>query len=87
MADDKTIKERAYHIWEMEGRPHGRDREHWDRATREIQTETKTKTESAGAGNNTQTVAGAYRDSRDNPGATGETIPAAKPTRRRKPAG
>jgi hypothetical protein len=36
MADEKAIRERAYHIWEAEGRPHGRDREHWERASREI---------------------------------------------------
>jgi hypothetical protein len=22
----------AYRIWELDGRPHGRDKEHWDRA-------------------------------------------------------
>jgi hypothetical protein len=27
---------RAYAIWESEGRPHGRDYEHWLRAEREI---------------------------------------------------
>ena len=41
MADEKAIRERAYHIWEAEGRPHGRDREHWERASREIEAETK----------------------------------------------
>jgi hypothetical protein len=44
MADEKTIRERAYHIWEAEGRPHGRDREHWERANREIAAETKKTT-------------------------------------------
>jgi hypothetical protein len=29
---DKTVRERAYYIWEGEGRPDGRDREHWLRA-------------------------------------------------------
>jgi hypothetical protein len=41
MSDDKAISERAYHIWEAEGRPHGRDREHWERASREIEAEAK----------------------------------------------
>jgi hypothetical protein len=41
MADEKAIRERAYHIWEEEGRPHGRDREHWERASREIEAEAK----------------------------------------------
>jgi hypothetical protein len=30
--DDATIRERAYHIWEEEGRPDGRDTEFWMRA-------------------------------------------------------
>ena len=50
MADEKAIRERAYHIWEAEGRPHGRDREHWERANREIAAEAKKTTgKTAGA--------------------------------------
>jgi hypothetical protein len=30
--DAARIAERAYAIWEEEGRPDGRDREHWERA-------------------------------------------------------
>jgi Protein of unknown function (DUF2934) len=26
------IRERAYHLWEADGRPHGRDVEYWERA-------------------------------------------------------
>jgi hypothetical protein len=33
MADtEQRIRERAHQIWEEEGRPEGREREHWDRA-------------------------------------------------------
>ena len=31
---------RAYAIWESEGRPHGRDTEHWLQAERELATAT-----------------------------------------------
>ena len=31
------IRERAYHLWEAEGRPHGREAEHWERARREFE--------------------------------------------------
>jgi hypothetical protein len=31
----ERIRERAYQIWEIEGRPDGRDREHWLRAEAE----------------------------------------------------
>jgi hypothetical protein len=32
----KRIRERAYQIWEREGREHGRDQDHWQRAEREL---------------------------------------------------
>jgi hypothetical protein len=34
--DDKVIRERAFHIWEREGRPHGRDMDHWLQARWEL---------------------------------------------------
>jgi len=33
---EQRIRDRAYHIWEEEGRPHGREREHWQRARSEV---------------------------------------------------
>lgn len=36
----KLVEERAYAIWEEEGRPHGRDLEHWARAEQDIAAET-----------------------------------------------
>lgn len=43
--DDKSqrVRERAYQIWIEEGRPHGRDREHWFRAEREMEEGDETK--------------------------------------------
>ncbi|MGA2043042.1 MAG: DUF2934 domain-containing protein [Roseiarcus sp.] len=35
-SDEEIIKARAYAIWEGEGRPDGRDLEHWRRASQEI---------------------------------------------------
>ncbi|HUO97331.1 MAG TPA: DUF2934 domain-containing protein [Rhizomicrobium sp.] len=32
----REIEVRAYLIWESEGRPHGREREHWLRAEAEV---------------------------------------------------
>ncbi len=32
---ERRIQDRAYEIWEQEGRPSGREREHWERAERE----------------------------------------------------
>lgn len=37
MSDDKSIRERAYALWEEHGRPHGREHEHWEQARREIE--------------------------------------------------
>jgi hypothetical protein len=39
------VRERAYHLWEADGKPHGRDLEYWERARELIGIE-----ESAGAG-------------------------------------
>lgn len=38
MADDREdqIRRRAHEIWEAEGKPHGRDRLHWDQAAEEL---------------------------------------------------
>ena len=33
---ETLVRQRAYEIWESENRPHGRDKEHWERALREI---------------------------------------------------
>jgi hypothetical protein len=33
---EQLLRQRAYAIWEYEGRPHGRDREHWFAAEREL---------------------------------------------------
>jgi Protein of unknown function (DUF2934) len=37
--DEDRIRERAYGIWIAEGRPHGRELAHWQRAHRELQRE------------------------------------------------
>jgi hypothetical protein len=29
---EQHIRERAYHLWDADGRPHGRDQEYWERA-------------------------------------------------------
>ena len=31
-AREARIRERAYHLWEADGCPHGRDRDYWERA-------------------------------------------------------
>jgi hypothetical protein len=33
---NEGVRERAYRIWENEGRPHGRDLDHWLQAEREV---------------------------------------------------
>ena len=42
---EARIRERAYHLWEADGRPHDQDKEFWERAEILIAME-----ESAGAG-------------------------------------
>jgi hypothetical protein len=36
---EQIIRDRAYRVWEDEGRPKGKEREHWECARREIQEE------------------------------------------------
>jgi hypothetical protein len=33
---ESLVRERAYQIWELENRPVGRDKQHWDAALREV---------------------------------------------------
>jgi hypothetical protein len=33
---EERIRKRAHEIWETEGKPDGQDRQHWERASREI---------------------------------------------------
>lgn len=42
---EQRVRERAYHLWEADGKPHGRDVEFWERARELVAIE-----ESAGAG-------------------------------------
>lgn len=42
---EQRVRERAYRLWEQDGRPHGRDVEYWERARELVGME-----ESAGAG-------------------------------------
>jgi hypothetical protein len=35
----EMIRARAYQIWEQEGRPEGRDLEHWKEAVRQLEVE------------------------------------------------
>lgn len=42
---ESWIRDRAYSIWEREGRPEGRERQHWEQAAREVM--------AGGAGSNT----------------------------------
>jgi hypothetical protein len=36
---EDRIRHRAYQIWEEDGRPQGREHEHWERAVSEIEAE------------------------------------------------
>ncbi len=38
---EELIRQRAYFLWEDEGRPHGRESDHWHRATTEVQAVTR----------------------------------------------
>ena len=33
---ESLVRKRAYEIWEKQGHPHGKDKEHWEQASREL---------------------------------------------------
>jgi hypothetical protein len=47
---DDRIRRRAHEIWEREGRPHGKDAEHWEQAQREVDAEASAEIAAATAG-------------------------------------
>ena len=84
------IARRAYEIWEAEGRPHGRDREHWEAAAQQLGTPAPVpedyKTDEALPGLEAATKKPAARRKKTAP-ADG-SVPAAepKPARKRRTA-
>jgi hypothetical protein len=66
---DTRIEERAYAIWEAEGRPHGRHDEHWHRAAQEIARESdEASSQPAPSGGSSQ--AGSVPGLRSHPAAS-----------------
>ncbi len=51
MPDDREarIRERAHAIWEEEGRPVGKEREHWERAAKEVDAQSRSSDSGAEA--------------------------------------
>lgn len=80
MADerDRRIRDRAHAIWEAEGRPHGRDQEHWRQAAEEIDREFATEVT---GGARTTPVAGMASDIFDTAQTSGQRrrVKAAEP--------
>jgi hypothetical protein len=51
---NQRIRERAHHLWELEGRQDGRAEEYWHRAAEQIESDTKSSyPPSASRGNRT----------------------------------
>jgi hypothetical protein len=69
---EEKIRSRAYAIWETEGRPHGRDRAHWEQALREV------------ADEETPPLRATAGESAGEMEAGGEIAPSPKPARRGK---
>ncbi|MBF0327511.1 MAG: DUF2934 domain-containing protein [Alphaproteobacteria bacterium] len=51
---EDRIRQRAYELWEREGRPEGRALQHWDQAAREVQGESGVEPRRAAPLNETQ---------------------------------
>jgi hypothetical protein len=46
-AREERIKAKAHALWEAEGKPEGRDREHWEQAARLVDEEERRKAQEA----------------------------------------
>lgn len=53
---EERIRRRAYEIWEREGKPDGREAEHWDKAAAEIDAEREGAEAVTGVADMTETV-------------------------------
>ena len=86
MEPDKEarIRERAYEIWVREGRPHGRDAEHWQKAEAEIAAESGALADRAAAGSKPRTEAPSPPPV--TPGAPGSSAAPLRSRRAAKPA-
>ncbi|MBB5985038.1 DUF2934 domain-containing protein [Sphingobium lignivorans] len=73
---DQTIKDRAYAIWEAEGRPEGRSQDHWLRAEQELDGDAAPSIDAA-----QQAVA----EQPETAPETSEAVPAAAPRRAGRP--
>jgi len=84
---DERIRRRAHEIWEREGRPHGKDAEHWERAAREIDGEAAAAAQPGNAfpGKARTRAGGGRKPAAAVPGAA--PAEAAPRTRSGKPAG
>ena len=47
--EERVVRERAHALWEAEGRPEGRQEEHWYRAVHELSVRTSAKKTTATA--------------------------------------
>ena len=34
--DESSVRNRAHHLWEVEGKPEGKDKDHWHQAEKEL---------------------------------------------------
>lgn len=83
--ENKSLEERlrlqAYHLWEADGRPHGRSEEYWQRARELLERET-----SAGSSSNAPAKKTTWSKSKAAPVKSDDTdIPKAKPKAASKP--
>lgn len=76
---EQKIRDRAYQIWEQEGRIHGRAEQHWHMAQFELASAAEIAAAEAPA-------APAKKSRRASTPAAGAPVPAAAPRRRRAPA-
>lgn len=70
---EEKIRQRAYELWEAEGRPDGKQQEHWERAAREIEAEEAGESASKGSDSDSSGLPGDLQAGGTMPGSSPDT--------------
>ena len=84
---ERQLREKAYQLWQQEGEPHGRDREHWQQAELDLPPADAPAAEDAVTADEAETVTGVARAPEDatSAPAPAETAPASPIRKAAKP--
>lgn len=68
---ERQVRERAYAIWEREGRPAGKERQHWEQAAQDVDAEQRSAVDETGPRAGVISASGRSRATTGEPTASG----------------